>query len=230
MLESKAFPAHFLLTYVQTQTNTLVYIIHWGICCNFPLCWPSLHSVLFWVVCKLISWQLLCYICLLINTKIDLPLACSEHLLSQFSANSAAPNLRRLIFYDRDLQKPTLGPTTARNCQTCAVKEEFLSSPLIFSWNNHLYFFLCPWTAGWEAGSRTAGSSSLIQELKPELKLIPLWPRPFIWKSFGVGRPANSSPFRDSDSFGDDELLLYSLTNLLIICLAPKGKKNDRKL
>lgn len=119
--------------------------IHWCIAYIevFALISPYVGQVCiqFWVVCKLISWQLLCYICLLINTRVYLPLACSEHLLSQFSANSAAPNLRRLIFYDRDLQKPTLGPTTARNCQTCAVKEEFLSSPLIFSWNNHLYFF-----------------------------------------------------------------------------------------
>lgn len=131
MLESKAFPAHFLLTYVQTQTNTLVYIIHWGICFNFPLCWPSLNSVFFWVVRKLISWQPSCYICLLINTRIYLPLACSEHLLSQFSVNSAAPNLCRLIFYDRDLQKPTLGPTTARNCQLVQWKKSF--SPLHLS-------------------------------------------------------------------------------------------------
>lgn len=41
------------------------------------------------------------------------------------------------------------------------------------------FVFFCPWTAGWEAGSRTAGSSILIQELRPELKLIPPWVRPF---------------------------------------------------
>lgn len=94
---------------------------------------------------------------------------------------------------------------------------------------SHLYFFP-PWTTGWETGSRTAGSSSLIQGLKPELRLIPPWLRPFIWKSFGVGGPANSLPCRDSEPFGDDELLRYSLTNLSIICLPPKGKKNDRKV
>lgn len=73
------------------------------------------------------------------------PLACSEHLLSQFSANPAVTNLRRLISYDCDLLKLTLGPTTsptARSCQTCAVKEELFSSPLIFPWTHICIFFL----------------------------------------------------------------------------------------
>lgn len=119
-------------------------------------------------------------------------------------------------------------PDSTKLSNLCSERRVILLSAYLLL-ESHLYFFLSQ-TAGWEAGSCTAGSSSLIQWLKPELKSIPPWLRPFIWKSFGVGGPANSLPCRDSEPFGDDELLRYSLNNLSIICLAPKGKKNDRKL
>lgn len=117
MLETKALPAHFLHIYVQTQ-------IH--------LCIPSIKIFAF---TSILCWPSVLY----------LHLACSEHLLSQFSANPAVTNLCRLISYECDLLKPTLGPTTsptARSCQTCAVKEELFSSPLIFSWNHICIFFV----------------------------------------------------------------------------------------
>lgn len=120
-------------------------------------------------------------------------------------------------------------PDSTKLSSLCSERRVILLSTYLSSLGITSVFF-CPWTAGWEAGSCTAGSSSPTRGLKPELSLIPLWLRPFIWKGFGVGGPANSLPCRDSEPFGDDELLRYSLTNLFIICLAPKGKKNDRKL
>lgn len=161
-----------------------------------------------------------------------LPLTCTEHLLSQFSANPSVYKFMSIDFLWLRFAKTDTwsdhSPNSTKLSNLCSGRRVILLSTYLLLESN-LYFF-CPWTAGWEAGSRTAASSSLIQRLKPELKLIPLWLRPFIWKRFGVGGPANSLPCRDSEPFGDDELLRYSLTNLLIICLALKGKKNDRKL
>lgn len=105
-----------------------------------------------WVVSKLIPQRLYCNICFLINPRMHLPLACSDHLLPQFSANPAVTNLCRLISYDCDLLKLTLGPTTsptARSCQACAVKEELFSSPLTYLLlESHLYFFVPGQQAG----------------------------------------------------------------------------------
>ena len=97
---------------------------------------------------------------------------------------------------------------------------------------------VCPWTAGGVAGGRSVRWFSLGSWLQQGTEFIQPWLKTFICTSCDAGGSASRLPSRDSDfwveCFGDEgeaqgfivgELLLYSLTLPLTICLLLEEKK-----